>query len=44
MLFRSNDLRLHRHPARRMRFVISHSGRVAAQEDLAVEETVARRA
>jgi len=40
----SNDLRLHRHPQRRMRFVFSHSGRVATEEDLALEEQVARRA
>ena len=40
----SNDLRMHRHPSRRMRFVLSHSGRVAAEEDLAIEEQVARRA
>jgi MFS family permease len=40
----SNDLRMHRHPQRRMRFVFSHSGRVASEEDLALEEQVARRA
>jgi MFS family permease len=40
----SNDLRLHRHPQRRMRFVFSHSGRIATEEDLALEEQVARRA
>jgi MFS family permease len=40
----SNDLRMHRHPQRRMRFVLSHSGRVASEEDLALEEQVARRA
>ena len=40
----SNDLRLHRHPQRRMRFVFSHSGRIATAEDLALEEQVARRA
>jgi MFS family permease len=39
----SNDLRMHRHPQRRMRFVLSHSGRVASEEDLALEEQVARR-
>jgi MFS family permease len=40
----SNDLRLHRHPQRRMRFVFSHSGRISTEEDLALEEQVARRA
>jgi len=45
----SNDLRLRRHPTRRIRLVLSHSvgrpgDRAAAEEELAVEETVARRA
>jgi MFS family permease len=44
----SNDLRVHRHPTRRTRFVISHSmgrlGRADAASELALDETVARRA
>lgn len=45
----ANDLRLRRHPTRRIRLVLSHgagrrNGRAAAEEELAVEETVARRA
>jgi MFS family permease len=44
----SNDLRVHRHPTRRVRFVISHSmgrlGRADAAAELALEESVARRA
>jgi MFS family permease len=44
----SNDLRVRRHPGRRIRLVLSHSigraaGRAAAEEELAVEETLARR-
>jgi MFS family permease len=45
----SNDLRLTRHPTRRIRLVLSHSvgrpgDRAAAEEELAVDETVAKRA
>ncbi|GAB2455229.1 MFS family permease [Conyzicola lurida] len=44
----SNDLRVHRHPTRRIRFVISHSmgrlGRADAAAELALDETVARKA
>jgi MFS family permease len=45
----SNDLRITRHPTRRIRLVLSHSvgrpgDRAAAEEELAVEETVAKRA
>jgi MFS family permease len=40
----SNDLRVHRHPTRRIRFVISHSlGRSDVADGLALDESVARR-
>jgi MFS family permease len=41
----SNELRVRRDPRRRIRLVLSHSlGRAAAEEELAVDETLARRA
>jgi MFS family permease len=42
-MIRTNHLRVRRHPTRRSRFVVTHDGRERAQEDLAVDETVARR-
>jgi MFS family permease len=39
----SHDLRLRRHPSRRIRLVLSHSiGRAAAEEEFAADETLAR--